>query len=56
MVQAAKLYQHIYFKGILTTEFKSKNMFVSLEKKGSVFVSTEERKLWIIFYWLLWLD
>ena len=43
IVQAARLNQHICFKGILTSEFGSKDMW--LWKRGSAFVSTEDRKL-----------
>ena len=41
----AKLNQHICFKGILTSKFVSKNMLIW--KRGSAFVSTEDRKLLI---------
>ena len=40
IVWAAKLNQHAFYKGILTSEFVSKDML--LWKKGSAFVSTEE--------------
>ena len=42
---AAKLNQHIYFKGILTLKFESKDML--LWKRDSAFVSTEDENLWI---------
>ena len=42
IVWAAKLNQ---YKGILTSEFESKDML--LWKKGSCFVSTEDENLWI---------
>ena len=42
-VQAAKLNQHIYFIGILTPEFGSKD--IVLWKRGSSFVSTEDENL-----------
>ena len=45
IVEAAKLNQHIYFKGILTSKFGSKAML--LWKRGSAFVFTEGENLWI---------
>ena len=50
---AAKLNQHIYFKGILTSEFESKNML--FWKRGGSFVSTEDENLWITSR-LMWFD
>lgn len=41
----AKLNQHIYFKGVLTSKFDSKDML--LWKIGSTFISTEDEKPWI---------
>lgn len=43
IVQVAKLNQHIYFKGIMTSKFGSKDML--LWKRASSFVFTEGRKL-----------
>ena len=45
IVQAGKLNQHLYFKGVLTSKFGSKDML--LWKRGSAFVSTEDENLWI---------
>ena len=45
IVWAAKLNQHVYYKGILTSEFGSKDMV--LWKRGSSFVFTEDENLWI---------
>ena len=45
IVQAAKLNQHIHFKGILTSKSGSKDML--LWKRSSAFVSTEDENLWI---------
>ena len=42
---AAKLNQYMYFKGILTSKFASKDML--LWKRGSAFVSTKDENLWI---------
>ena len=44
IVWAAKPNQHVYYKGILTSEFGSKDMM--LWKRGSSFVSTEDENLW----------
>ena len=44
-VQAAKLDQHLYFKGMLTSKFMSKDMI--LWKRCSMFVPKEDRKLCI---------
>ena len=49
----AKLNQHIYFKGILTSVFESEDM--SLWKRGSAFISTEDENLWIPSR-LMWFD
>ena len=48
----AKLNQHKYYKGILTSEIGSKNMM--LWKRGS-FVFTEDGTLWIA-YRPIWYD
>ena len=45
IVWAAKLNQHVYYKGILTSEFGSKDMV--LWKRGFLFVFTEDDNLWI---------
>ena len=45
IVWAAKLNQHVYYKGILTSEFGSKDMV--LWKGGSSFVFTQDKNLWI---------
>ena len=45
LVWAAKLNQHGYYKGIMTSEFGSKDMM--LWKRGSSFVFTEDENLWI---------
>ena len=50
---AAKLNQHVYYKGILTSEFESKDMV--LWKRSSSFVSTEDENLWIHSR-LIWFD
>ena len=50
IVWAAKISQHIYFKGILTSKFET----MLLWKKGTAFVSTDEN-LWIP-YRLMWFD
>ena len=50
IVWTAKLSHH---KGILTSEFGSKDLL--FWKRGSAFVSTEDRKLWIP-YRLIWFD
>ena len=50
IVQAAKLSQH---KGTLTSKFESKDML--LWKRGSAFVSTEDKNLWIPSR-LMWFD
>ena len=42
----AKLNQHIYFKGILISKFESKVRDFK-KKKGSAFVSTKSKNLWI---------
>ena len=44
IVWAAKLNQHICFKGILSSKFESKDML--LWKKGFSFVSTDDENLW----------
>lgn len=41
----AMLNQRTYFKGMVTSKFDSKDML--LRKRGSAFVSTEDRNLWI---------
>ena len=46
IVWTAKLNQHLYYKGILTSEFRSKDML--LGKRGSSFVFTEDENLWIV--------
>ena len=43
IVWAAKTNQHVYYKGILTSEFESMDML--LWKIGSSFVSTEDENL-----------
>ena len=43
ILKTAKLNQNIYFKGILTLEFGSKDML--LWKRGSSFVLTEDENL-----------
>ena len=43
IVWAAKLNQHIYFKGILISKFGSRDLL--LWKRGSYFVSTEDENL-----------
>ena len=53
IIQAVKLNQYIYFKGILTSKFGSKDIL--LWKRGSAFVSTEDEKLWTPSR-LLWFD
>ena len=53
IVQAAKLNQYIYFKGILTSKFESKG--VLLWKKGSAFVLIEDENQWILSK-LMWFD
>ena len=45
IVWAAKLNQHIYNKGILTSKFGPKDLL--LWKRVSSFVSTEDENLWI---------
>ena len=45
IIWAAKLNLHICSKGILTSEFGSKDMM--LWKRGSSFVFTEDETLWI---------
>ena len=45
IVWADKLNQHVYYKGIMTSKFESKNMV--LWKRGSSFVSIENENLWI---------
>lgn len=45
IVWGAKLNQHIYYKGIMTSKFGSKDML--LWKRGSSLVSTEDEDLWI---------
>ena len=42
---AAKPNQNVYYNGILTSEFGSKDMM--LWKRGSSFVFTEDETLWI---------
>ena len=44
IVWAAQLNQHVYYKGIMTSKFGSKDMM--LWKRGS-FVFTEDETLWI---------
>ena len=53
IVWAAKLNQHTYHKGILTSGFESKDML--LWKRGSAFISTEDENLWINSR-LMWFD
>ena len=53
IVWAAKLNKHICFKGILASEFGSKDML--LWKRGSSFISTEDENLWNTSR-LMWLD
>ena len=43
IIWTAKLNQHIYFKGIMTSEFGSKNLL--LWKRGSSFVYTEGKPI-----------
>ena len=50
IVWAAKINQHIYFKGILISEYGSKNMLLCTS-----FVSTEDENLWIASR-LIWFD
>ena len=45
VVWTAMLKKHIYFKSILTSKFRSKEML--LWKRGFAFVSTEHENLWI---------
>ena len=45
LVWAVKLNQHVYYKGIMTSKFGSKDML--LWKRGSSLVSTEDKNLWI---------
>ena len=45
IVWAAKLKQYVYYKGILTSKFGSKNMVHW--KRGSSFVFSEDENLWI---------
>ena len=45
IVWAAKINRHVYYKGILTSEFGSKNIL--LGKRGSSFVFIEDENLWI---------
>ena len=52
IVWAAKLNQHIYFKGIWTSEFGSTELL--LWKRVSSFVSTEDENLWISSRPLMW--
>ena len=51
IAKAAKLSEHIYFKGILILNFVSKDIL--LWKRGSVFISAEDENLWIASR-LLW--
>ena len=44
---AAKINRHIYFKGILSSKFEFKDRL--LWKKGSAFVYTKGRNLWVPF-------
>ena len=53
IVWTAKLNQHVYYKGIMTSEFGSKNML--LWKRRSSFVSKENENLWISSR-LMWFD
>ena len=53
IVQAAKQNQHVYFKGILTSEFGSKDLL--LWKTVSAFVSTKDENLWTSPR-LMWFD
>ena len=53
IIWAAKLNQNGYHKGIMTSEFGSKNMM--LWKRGSAFVFTEDETLWIASI-LIWYD
>ena len=50
VAKAAKLNQHIYFKGILILKFVSKDLLLW---ESYVFVSTEDENLWIASR-LLW--
>ena len=50
---AAGLIQFIYFKNTLTPKFKPKDKL--LGKRISIFVSTENKKLWILSR-LMWFD
>ena len=43
ILQTTKPNQHKYFKGILTSKFRSKDMLTL--KRGSTFVSTEDKIL-----------
>ena len=45
IVWSAKLNQHGYYKGIMTSKFGSKDMMPW--KRGSSFVFTEDENLWI---------
>ena len=44
IVQTAKLKKHVYYNGILTSVFCSKDTL--LWKRGSSFVSSEDENLW----------
>ena len=43
IVWTAKLNQHVYYKGVMTSKFESKDML--RWKRGSSFVSTEDENL-----------
>ena len=45
IINAAELIQPIYFENALTSKFKSKDML--LWRRGFVFVSTGNERLWI---------
>ena len=45
IVWASKMNQDVYYKGILTSEFGTKDMMIW--KRGSSFVFTEDVILWI---------
>ena len=53
IVWDVKLYQHKYYKGIMTSKFGSKDTL--LWKRGSSLVSTEDENLWIASR-LVWFD
>ena len=53
IVWAAKANKHVYYKGIMTSKFRSKDML--LWKRGSSLLSTEDENLWIASR-LVWFD